>query len=326
MELPKVVDTYHTERSGIAAVQFYAAYRKQVWRETNTGDVGIDGNFEFVSPDGHATGRLVAVQVKSGSSYFRNKTANGWKYYPGAAHRNYWEGFPLPVLLVLHDPVAGRTYWADARQALRSPKGEQAYIEVPSVNVLEETEPSKLFENAGVQSQEFIPDLGDVLRQLLITKSRNGSFPLSYFDLFAQGLTNMCRSIYYGMDAICLAVEFNLESSGSEFGMGMGSDEDEFAFGFVQFLLAQNLAQIDYADCLIDWVDRQVHPHFVAPLTSRGRELVRRIGVAENDLIANGKIADSSPIRVAQDGFFGMVLPSYISRLPRISEFQSAFD
>jgi hypothetical protein len=326
MKLPKVGDTYHTERSGIVAVQSYAALRKQVWRETNTGDVGIDGNFEFVSPEGHATGRLVAVQVKSGPSYFKNETVNGWKYYPGASHRNYWEGFPLPVLLVLHNPATSKTYWADARQTLRSPKGEQAYIEVPSLNVLEETEPSKLFENAGVQTQEFIVDLGEVLRQLLSTKSRNGSFPLSYFDLFAQGLTNMCRSIYYGTDAICNAVEFNLESSGSEFGMGMGDEEHEFAFNFVKFLLAQNLAQIDYADCLIDWVDRQVHPHFVAPLTSRGRELVILIGMAENDLIAKGKIEGSSRVRVAQDGFFGMVLPSYISRLPRIREFQSAFD
>jgi hypothetical protein len=33
----------------------------------------------------------------------------------------------------------------------------------------------------------------------------------------------------------------------------MGGPEQEFAFGFVKFLLAQNLAQIDYADCLIDW-------------------------------------------------------------------------
>lgn len=34
--------------------------------ETSTGDVGIDGNLEFVNPDGFATGKAIAVQVKSG--------------------------------------------------------------------------------------------------------------------------------------------------------------------------------------------------------------------------------------------------------------------
>ena len=106
------------------------------------------------------------------------------------------------------------------------------------------------------------------------TRSNEGAFPLSYFDLFVHGLTNICRSIYYGMDLVMNAAEFNLHMQKSEFGVGVGAREQEFAFGFVKFLLAQNLAQIDYLDCLIDWVDREMQPHFVAPLTSRGRALV----------------------------------------------------
>lgn len=326
MQLPKVLDTYPTERLGISAVQAYAARRKQIWRETDTGDVGIDGHFEFVSPEGYATGRLVAVQVKSGSSYFKHQIDNGWKFYPGAAHRNYWEGFALPVLIVLHDPEANKTYWADARQAFRTPGAVDAFVEVPAENHLEETEPFTLFENAGVQTQEFIPDLETVLQRLLTTKSLEASFPLSYFDLFTHGLTNMCRSIYYGMDAVCNAVEFNLSSSNFEFGMGMGHREHEFAFGFVKFLLAQNLAHIDFADCLVDWVKRQVHPHFVAPLTSRGRALVALIAAMENRLGEASLLSDGGGLRVAQDGFFGMVPESYFRRLPRIREFQDVLE
>ncbi|WP_221928138.1 DUF4365 domain-containing protein [Pseudomonas syringae] len=69
MDLPKAGTTYTQERLGIAAVQYYAARRNQIWRETGTGDVGIDGNIEFVNAEGFATGRIVAVQVKSGPSY-----------------------------------------------------------------------------------------------------------------------------------------------------------------------------------------------------------------------------------------------------------------
>jgi hypothetical protein len=325
MQLPKVGVNYAKERLGIAAVQTYAARRQQIWRETGTGDVGIDGNLEFVSPEGFATSRIVAVQIKSGPSYFASPLDSGWKFYPEEKHRTYWESFPLPVLLILHDPSGGVSYWADARQALRSPaKAAKAYIEVPARNVLEGTDPVELFETAGAQVQPFIEDLHGVLDKLLTTRSREASFPLSHFDLFTHGLTNICRSIYYGIDTVCNAVEYNLYAAKAPFGMGMGDAEHRFAFDFVRFLIAQGLAQVDYADCLVDWLDRDMQPHFVAPLSSRGRALVALIQKEEARLVAEGKLLDGDGLHVAQEGFFGMVAESYARRLPRIRFFQDS--
>ncbi|MBB3291677.1 hypothetical protein FHT39_000316 [Mitsuaria sp. BK045] len=327
MQFPKVGATYAQERRGIAAVQHYAAQRQQIWRETGTGDVGIDGNLEFVNSDGQAQGRIVAVQVKSGPSYFADPTEYGWKFYPEEKHRNYWESFPLPVLLVLHDPVKDLSYWADVRQALRTRSGgKTSFVEVPSTNVLAATDPVTLFETAGVQGQPFISDLHEVLRALLDTRSIDAGFPLSYFDLFAQGLTNVCRSIYYGMDLVCKAAEYNLGASQSPFGLGVGDVEQNFAFDFVRFLLAQGLAQIDYSDCLIDWVDQRMQPHFVAPLTARGRALVSLIGQEETRLVAEGRLPHDDHLRVAQEAFLEMNLMSYFARLPRIRKFQQLLE
>ena len=89
MELPKAGGTYMQERCGIAAVQSYVAATGQIWRETSTGDVGIDGQLEFVTPEGFATGRTVAAQVKAGPSFFQHPSAAGWKFYPEDKHRNY---------------------------------------------------------------------------------------------------------------------------------------------------------------------------------------------------------------------------------------------
>lgn len=58
----------------------------------------------------------------------------------------------------------------------------------------------------------------------------------------------------------------------TQFGVGL---EHDFKWAFVPFLVAQNLADVDIADCLIDRNVRQMLPHFVAPLTSRGRQLVQ---------------------------------------------------
>jgi hypothetical protein len=314
--------SYTQERLGIAAVQSYAAQQRHIWRETGTGDVGVDGHLEFVNRDGFATSRIVAVQVKSGPSYFKHKSARGWKFYPEDKHRLYWEFFPLPVLLMLHNPDTGIVLWADVRQALRSPRNEKSFVEVPEGNRLDITEVTALFETAGVQDQAFIMDLNDVLDTLLVTRSNSASFPLSHFDLFTHGLTNICRSIYYGMDLVCNAVEYNLAVSDSSLSMCIGETEQRFAFEFVKFLLAQNLAQIDYSDCLIDWVDRDMQPHFVAPLTSRGRALVNLIHESEQRLIAEGKIAGGGLLHVAQEGYFGMLPESYYQRFALIREFQ----
>jgi hypothetical protein len=70
VSLPNLGATYAKERNGVVAVQSYAARAGQIFRETTTGDVGIDGQLEYVRPDGAVTGRTLGVQIKSGPSYF----------------------------------------------------------------------------------------------------------------------------------------------------------------------------------------------------------------------------------------------------------------
>lgn len=325
--LPRAGATYSQERKGVAAVQSYAASKGLIWRETDTGDVGIDGQLEFVSDRGYATGQLVAVQVKSGASFFEHRSDAGWKFYPEEKHRLYWEQFPLPVMLVLHDPDAAKSYWTDARQALRVPHREgRPFIDVARANLLETSAPPTLFETAGVQAGAIIEDLGELLIVMMRTRCDNACFVLSYFDLFVHGLTNLARSIYYGMDLVDNAVTYNLDRADSDFGVGIGHIEQEFLFGFVKFLLVNRLADVDFADCLVDWVDRQMQPHFIAPLTKRGRDMVRLIHDRENALMEEGRLPNDQYLRVAQEGFFQMVLGSYVKRFPRIWDIQIALD
>jgi hypothetical protein len=60
------------ERLGINAVErIVAADMNWIWREQAVADFGVDGQIEVASSDGKPTGRLIAVQVNSGLSYFR---------------------------------------------------------------------------------------------------------------------------------------------------------------------------------------------------------------------------------------------------------------
>jgi len=239
---PQAPATLMQERVGVAAVALAAAKMNLIWRETSASDVGVDGHIEFVDADGRATGRLIGVQIKSGQSFFQNADNDAWHFYPEQKHRSYWERYPLPLVLILHSPENNVSYWVDARQALRSPEqSSHVYLAVPKRNVLQNTTPEELFRTAGVSKDAFIENIAEVLNTLVRTHARNGSFPISWFDLFVLGLTNICRSLYFGMDLAWETAEFNLNSDNTappEVGVGIGGQEHEFLFDYVKFLVA----------------------------------------------------------------------------------------
>jgi hypothetical protein len=320
--MPRAPQNLLQERAGILAVATEVNRLGMIWRETVMVDVGIDGQIEFVNEAGEAGGHLAAVQVKSGPSYFHDHGSE-WRFYPDPKHRFYWERFPIPVLVFLHSPADGTTYWVDARQALRSPgSSSSAYVPVPKGNRLQGATREQLFATVGASSLPFLP-LEDVLRKMAATAAGSASFPLTHFDLFANGLTNIARSVYYGMDlAVEVATEV-LADTGAETGLGVGPREHEFLFGYVRFLVEQHLADVNVSDCMTYWYDHEMQPTFVAPLTSRGRALVGLIGELQKGFQSEGLLQGETGPRVAQEDFVRMAFTaSHYARIPVIREFQ----
>lgn len=48
---------------------------------------------------------MIAVQVKSGGSYFKEMDGNGVIYYIDKKHRNYWINHSFPVIIVIYSPT-----------------------------------------------------------------------------------------------------------------------------------------------------------------------------------------------------------------------------
>ncbi|NQY87956.1 MAG: DUF4365 domain-containing protein [Colwellia sp.] len=325
MSLPKYNPTNSQERFGVNAVAEAIARLGQIWRETPIADVGIDGQIEFVSAEGFATGKMIAVQIKSGLSFFKESEGD-WVFYPEEKHRFYWERYPLPVLIIIHNPDTNLSYWVDARQSIRTasasaPKG----IKIPKDNILQTTDSGTLFEGFAVSEQHLMsPE--DILDFLIKSESSNASFPVSYFNLFCSGLTNICRSLYFGMDVAATVAEQTLANQDSEFGMGVGDSEHIFLFDYVKFLVHQNIADIDFSDCMIDWYDRQMQPSFMAPLTSRGKTLVKLIKELEWKLKSEGKIEETGHLHVAQESFVQVVFThSEINRIALINQVKNEY-
>jgi hypothetical protein len=86
-----------------------------LFRELPDLDYGIDGQIEIVETSGESafvTGKLVSVQVKSGSSYFEHFDNGAWLNYISKTTVNYWRSHSIPVLFVLVDVDKGEAYWA----------------------------------------------------------------------------------------------------------------------------------------------------------------------------------------------------------------------
>jgi hypothetical protein len=166
----------------------------------------------------------------------------------------------------------------------------------------------------------------EVLEYLIRSQSGNASFPVSYLNLFCSGLTNVCRSLYFGMDVAITVAEVGLRNQNSPFGVGAGAFEHNFLFDYIKFIVHQRIADIDFSDCMIDWYDRKMQPSFMAPLTSRGKELVRLIHDLEGKLKLEGKIEDAGYLHAAQEGFVQLLFtPSEIQRIELTNKVQREY-
>jgi len=87
------------ERIGVAAVQTVVEKGLGwLFREQPISDFGIDAHVETVF-NGNPTGKLIAVQIKSGPSHFQ-ESGKTYTYYIDKVHYEYWANHSLPVILV----------------------------------------------------------------------------------------------------------------------------------------------------------------------------------------------------------------------------------
>ncbi len=132
-----------TERIGVNAVEHIVLNELSwIFREQPIVDMGVDAHIERVD-DGWPTGKLAALQIKTGSSHF-HESGDVFVYYGSLTHLDYWSEHSLPVLLVAHFPESNQTLWSlvNESNAERSAKGWK--IDIPKGNVFGEASREQL--------------------------------------------------------------------------------------------------------------------------------------------------------------------------------------
>jgi hypothetical protein len=109
-----------------------------VFREQPVDDYGIDAQAEIFEAGGAATGKLIALQIKSSrAKYFANEKANGWTHYVDTKHAEYWLRHSLPVVVVLYDEIDGKAYWQRVTKATLDATPKNFKILVPRFQELD---------------------------------------------------------------------------------------------------------------------------------------------------------------------------------------------
>jgi hypothetical protein len=131
-------------------------------------DFGIDGHIDVMAPSG-PTGRSIAVQVKSGRSYFASKTDFGLRFVGENKHLNYYIHNRGPIIIVILNEDGSQGYWDTFEIEKTSPEGSDAWcMEIPFRNKLETSVASAWSSIAGpvTDQTEMIRRMWDANKQL----------------------------------------------------------------------------------------------------------------------------------------------------------------
>jgi hypothetical protein len=122
-----------------------------LFRSQPTEDYGIDAHAEVVDGE-DVWGRLLALQIKSGTSWFGEPGPGGWWFRPDAKHVRYWLKHSLPVVVVLYHPLTKVCYWQLVTRTTLHPTSAGGWkLLIPKAQVLDADAATPLREAAEVR-------------------------------------------------------------------------------------------------------------------------------------------------------------------------------
>ena len=138
---PKYSRSTIEEKYGINAVsRVVNDHFRWLFRQNhNEDDFGIDGYIDKITDEYEVTGQGFAVQIKSGKSYFKTKSSNGFIFYGENKHLNYYLNLSTPVLIIIHNEKRSKAYWElfDIEKIIKTEKGWK--INIPKYQVFDLT-------------------------------------------------------------------------------------------------------------------------------------------------------------------------------------------
>lgn len=139
MDLPKYDNSSRTGETGLTIVKEIVETKLDwIFRKNHQeNDFGIDAYFDIITEKNSITGKSIAIQIKSGDSYFREPNEFGWTFRGEMKHLNYYLNHEIPVVIIIVNTQNKTCYWSlcDPYKTIRT--GDNWKITIPSNQKLE---------------------------------------------------------------------------------------------------------------------------------------------------------------------------------------------
>ena len=130
-----------------------------IFRKNNQeNDFGIDAYIDIINDKRHVTGKSIALQIKTGDSYFKEQNEIGWIFRGELKHLNYYLNHDIPVIIVLVDDRKKFAYWCLCDLTKTEKAGENWKITVPFNQKLDASSKSEL--------SKYVSPITDYVSQL----------------------------------------------------------------------------------------------------------------------------------------------------------------
>ena len=240
-----------------------------IWRPTSANDLGIDGQIEMLEGSGPvSSGRILAVQVKSGASYFKSASEKHILFRPEPRHQRYWARIPLPVVLVLHSPNDGITIYSDVKSQL----GSGGAIRIPVDATFDVQARDALMALAEHYHGEITAER--IIPRLLKARLEVGNGRSISAVEFLIASTNLDAGY---LELRMARLHTLIEVAQGGVGVSLGTDEYDWVLRCILLCWALRLCerldeQFDYW-----WYDLRMVPDMAMALTGTGREVAEYV-------------------------------------------------
>jgi hypothetical protein len=187
MDLPNRSESAKTGKSGLTILTSIVE-NKLGWllRPTHQEeDFGIDAYIDIVTKQGQVTGKSIAVQVKSGQSYFKEKSKFGWIYYGEIRHLNYYLNNEIPIIIVLVNIEKKKAFWALCDPAQTEKHGNRWSITIPFNQPLDSKSKNELIKYVG-QTIDYVSQLEQYWGKVKFLKSAQLMFVVGKKEILNQ--------------------------------------------------------------------------------------------------------------------------------------------
>lgn len=151
MILPKYnVSSKKGEDGATIAKEIIEDDLKWIFRKNHQeNDFGIDAYIDIITNEGYVTGKSIALQIKTGNSYFKEQNEIGWIFRGELKHLNYYLNHDIPVVIVLVNEKIKSAYWGLCDPSKTEKAGNNWKITIPFNQKLDASSKSKLSKYIG---------------------------------------------------------------------------------------------------------------------------------------------------------------------------------